>query len=664
MFKSAIKYLMLAAALVLAPSVASAAASYPFIKPSVAAVEAMGAACGTTVSGVWIPNVGHYAWNGSSTATADGVNILQCTGVATGRMIIDPGPLALASITAMQNLPGPVNDTAVLIGGSQGGWFTFYTASTCATNTGTCFPANDATAGKWERAFTGTTYETSWFGVLCNGSTDDYAVEQAAINAVPDYGTVHWSASSTNCNTSATLTVSHPLTIDDEAPIAWTTSNIAGFSVTSSNVTFKHYNLIGIQDSVIHTNEAAIFASGTFNAGLAPTNITNIHIGQGTVTNWGGFGIELAYVNGFTISKPYISGVGYAGLALVSALNGTITDSYIHNICPGQPAATECYGFFASRASSDTGELTSQPRTSNVTINGGICDGVPTWECYDTHAGDHITFNGVIARNAYDGMMIGTSPDHTGAYVYGPHDVTVNGGVLDSGKTDGSANYGLVFQGASADPATGSVNGIDILDYGDSTNGVEGTAVLLQDTLGLTFRATIRYPSPIGILLYGGNIGLSITGTSCVDPWTNTVAVGEVECIYGRSTGNDVTISGNSFLHYNKSATYLLTTASGVGMRFAADATSNIWVGSNRSNATQYFENDGVNSNLGRATANGATDVTVANTLVDSWSNISITPYTASSGIICTATGLTPGTSFTFACSGAYAGTVNYRIEH
>ena len=91
MFKSATKYLLLAAALTLAPSAASAATSYPFIEPSITAVEALGAACSTTVAGVWIPNVGHYAWNGSSTATADGANVLQCTGVATGRMIIDPG---------------------------------------------------------------------------------------------------------------------------------------------------------------------------------------------------------------------------------------------------------------------------------------------------------------------------------------------------------------------------------------------------------------------------------------------------------------------------------------------------------------------------------------------------------------------------------------------
>ena len=91
MFKILTKYILLAAALMLAPSAASAAASYPFIKPDIASVEAMGAACGTTVAGVWVPNYGHYAWNGTSTATADGVNVLQCTGVATGRMIIDPG---------------------------------------------------------------------------------------------------------------------------------------------------------------------------------------------------------------------------------------------------------------------------------------------------------------------------------------------------------------------------------------------------------------------------------------------------------------------------------------------------------------------------------------------------------------------------------------------
>ena len=71
MFKSAMKYLLLAAALVLAPSAASAAASYPFIKPNIAAVEDLGAACGTTVGGVWIPNVGHFSWNALSIPTTE-----------------------------------------------------------------------------------------------------------------------------------------------------------------------------------------------------------------------------------------------------------------------------------------------------------------------------------------------------------------------------------------------------------------------------------------------------------------------------------------------------------------------------------------------------------------------------------------------------------------
>ena len=88
MFKNAIKYLLLAAALMLAPSAASAAASYPFIEPNIAAVEALGAACSTTVAGVWIPNVGHYAWNALSTATPSD-QVIQCTGVATGRFLLD-----------------------------------------------------------------------------------------------------------------------------------------------------------------------------------------------------------------------------------------------------------------------------------------------------------------------------------------------------------------------------------------------------------------------------------------------------------------------------------------------------------------------------------------------------------------------------------------------
>lgn len=148
------------------------ASSSPTQLMSIADIEALKAGCRTLVTSVWVPFQGHYAWNGSSTATADGVNILQCTGVATGRMIIDEGPLALASITAMQNLPGPVANMTVDVAGTQGGRFIATTVgSACVTDGGTKWPANDGTLICWQRQYSGALYAT-WYGCVSGGTVD------------------------------------------------------------------------------------------------------------------------------------------------------------------------------------------------------------------------------------------------------------------------------------------------------------------------------------------------------------------------------------------------------------------------------------------------------------------------------------------------------------
>ena len=217
MFKSAIKYLLLAATLMLAPSVASAAASYPFIKPSIAAVEALRAACGTTVAGVWIPNVGHYAWNGSSTATPSD-QIIQCTGVATGRMIIDPGPLALASITAMQNLPGVTTYQKVFVSAIQGGDFVYEACGgafqpNCTANDITTFSSTNASY-VWLRqpsingVYSGPFVTPQMAGAYGDGAHDDGAALNAALayeGSLPHGGAVFCPAG--QYNTSVSISV-------------------------------------------------------------------------------------------------------------------------------------------------------------------------------------------------------------------------------------------------------------------------------------------------------------------------------------------------------------------------------------------------------------------------------------------------------------------------
>ena len=123
--------------------------------PTIAALENIGASAGINVTAAYVPGIGIYQWNATSTATPDPSDtpqtIVQVTGVTTGRMILDPGPLALASITTMENLPGPVAGMVVTVAGSQGGQFAALTVASCTTDHGTVFCSATVPTIEWQR---------------------------------------------------------------------------------------------------------------------------------------------------------------------------------------------------------------------------------------------------------------------------------------------------------------------------------------------------------------------------------------------------------------------------------------------------------------------------------------------------------------------------------
>ena len=461
MFKKTIKYLLLAATLMLAPSAASAAASYPFIEPSIAAVEALGAACGTTAAGVWIPNVGHYAWNGSSTATADGVNILQCTGVANGRMIIDLGPLALASITAMQALPGPVNDTMVDLSGLQGGKFVFNTSSTCTVNTGTCFAATDGTAGKWERQYEGL-LNALWFGA----DPTDVAVSAVAINACIIVGPCYVPSGTYDADATIVVENGKSLVLAANATlhrhstgvttpvleVLYVSSSVSGGIVQDDASSPSGAVVLGDTSKTDTTNAwwwslhnmtiyaqvnpgdiAVLIPSGQYtNSSIANYfgNVSNVNIHGGDV------GLELAdYSNSHNISKIEFWGQKTCALQLTGAYANNISQFFVHTgaasglvgICLTAPTSPSTF-YTARNQITDFGDESGGAADKAVSIDATAYDntliGMENVADYGTTgSGNLISLNGnIIQSNSVSSNQLSVG----GASLLGSNILTAN----------------------------------------------------------------------------------------------------------------------------------------------------------------------------------------------------------------------------------------------
>jgi hypothetical protein len=185
------------------------------------------------------------------------------------------------------------------------------------------------------------------------------------------------------------------------------------------------------------------------------------------------------------------------------------------------------------------------------------------------------------------GLMIGTAADSGGTYVFAPLHCNIIGNILNSGVTDGTATFGLVFQGVSGGQlATGSIVGNSIIDYGRESD-VAGNALYTYSTEGLTISGnSIVRPSIYGIYISSESYGTSIVGNTFYDTWSNTdtTPIG----IRVAAGNNTLFIGGNNFTKDSKVATYSCVEA----IRIANSAGNIIRLGENFNNGYVRYLND------------------------------------------------------------------------
>jgi len=440
--------------------------------------------------------------------------------------------------------------------------------------------------------------DVTWGGAVGDGSTDDTAAIQAVINAAAAGTGILFPKTSSYFKITDALTISKALTIYGAGTVTQATQNVAGFVVTASNVTFDGITINGAQSATYHSAENAIYAHGTFSAGIAPTYITNFTAKNLTISGWGAAGIEADYINGFKIINNTISTLPYAGIAVLSGLDGDISGNSISSISGAGVSGSNAYGILMSRASSDAGNLTSQPRSVKITVTNNRIKNITTWVAIDTHAGAYITIANNIIANTYYGITAGSSKDSGGInYVYAPLGISIVGNVLDSTVSDGSMGNGISLTGSATEFATGTIIGNIVQAYGTATSANDG-AVLAYNTIGMTISGNvIKEPSPNGIYLTQNNYGATISGNAIMDVWTNSVPVGGVNGIVTPGADhNELFIGDNSFRQVTKAATYLLTTATGVAIRLGAGTGNITSLGLNGSDATTYLVDGNSNS--------------------------------------------------------------------
>jgi hypothetical protein len=187
------------------------------------------------------------------------------------------------------------------------------------------------------------------------------------------------------------------------APLAATSKPIV---VTTDGVTID-----GATISSSGSSGVAIHAAGTASNPVTNLTIKNCHL------NGFNIGILAEHVVNLVIENCVIENAAYAGVMVYSGVGGRIAGNTIRKIGYYTPlntsAENNAYGIALSRRA--TTSFTSDPRTSSFTVSGNLVEDVPYWHCYDTHAGQNITFSNNVARRCPRAFFItldgiGTQP--------------------------------------------------------------------------------------------------------------------------------------------------------------------------------------------------------------------------------------------------------------
>jgi hypothetical protein len=397
--------------------------------------------------------------------------------------------------------------------------------------------------------------DVSCFGAKGDGTTDDTQEIQAALNVAQPGDTVYFPGPSNYYRVTAPLTVPAGVTLAGEgAQLRQVSSNNVLLSIAGDNVTVRGLNLVGPQFAVLQAEEKAISCVGASSAAYR----TGIRVLGCRFSNWGRGAIWLQYVEDFTLNDNDIQDCYYDGVLALSVRRGLIQGNHITNIT-GSPQA---YGIALTRNNSNS--LTTEPRSSDVSVVGNVVSGVTNWEGIDTHGGERIAIQGNAVHNCRLGIAVVPADNASNVETFAPRDITVIGNTVASGVTNGSRSYGIVFTGAQGpvgspvDLASGAIVGNTVRGYGDEDVDTVG-AITVFVTRGVSVNANVVIEaSPHGVILYFDNYGFSCEGNIFVDPWSNAIATSGP--IRVRSEYNFGTISGNVVARGSKSATYIFAT--------------------------------------------------------------------------------------------------------
>ena len=258
-------------------------------------------------------------------------------------------------------------------------------------------------------------YSPREFGVVGNGTTDDTAAWNDALDTVPA-GSTFTCPEGDRYKLTGPLNLKKAVTIEGGEFLPRTTGR--GLNITASDVTIRGSKFTSSSAANPDASHQIIAAVGTSSAPLRRVTVDKVIIDKSRHQ-----GVRLEWCEDVKVTGCTITDFQYGAVMLISVTRGEVSGCIIRNGLQ-EGGLVNAYGIAATDLVN-----TVAGRSKDILITRNVVDNIPRWEGIDTHGGERITITDNIITRCRDGIaaVAGNSSRATA-----PKDLVISGNTIDS----------------------------------------------------------------------------------------------------------------------------------------------------------------------------------------------------------------------------------------
>ena len=258
-------------------------------------------------------------------------------------------------------------------------------------------------------------YSPREFGVVGNGTTDDTAAWNDALDTVPA-GSTFTCPEGDRYKLTGPLNLKKAVTIEGGEFLPRTTGR--GLNITASDVTIRGSKFTSSSAAKPDASHQIIAAVGTSSAPLRRVTVDKVIIDKSRHQ-----GVRLEWCEDVKVTGCTITDFQYGAVMLISVTRAEVSGCIIRNGLQ-EGGLANAYGIAATDLVN-----TVAGRSKDILITRNVVDNIPRWEGIDTHGGERITITDNIVTRCRDGIaaVAGNKSRATA-----PKALVVSGNTIDS----------------------------------------------------------------------------------------------------------------------------------------------------------------------------------------------------------------------------------------